>query len=80
MDCCNGSKRAGNWYFPDMTLIESFTDNEKVAMRRNFFYRNRGDRVVRLLIRRIPTERGLFYCQVPDTNNVNQTIYVNIGM
>ena len=25
-----------------------------------------------------PPERGRFYCEVPDENDVNQTVYVNI--
>lgn len=25
-----------------------------------------------------PPERGQFYCKIPDANDVNQTVYVNI--
>ena len=77
MDCCNGSNKAGEWYFPNMKIVESIGEKDPNSM--SFFSRNRGNRVVRLRRNRSPTERGLFYCLVPNANNVNQTIYVNIG-
>ena len=45
----------------------------------NVFYRDRGLQVVRLNRRGSPPERGCFRCKVPDDNDVDQTIFVNIG-
>ena len=76
-NCCTnemGQTRAGEWYFPNGTSVgvEGASQDE--------FYRNRGTQVVRLNHRQgTPTERGRFRCEVPDSNNVMQTVYVNIG-
>ena len=77
-NCCGQRpNRAGEWYFPNEDMkVEILA----LSPANNFFYRNRGQRVVRLNRRGSPSERGLFRCEVPNANNVNQTIYVNIGM
>ena len=48
---------------------------------RNFFYRDRGEGIVRLNRYGDPPEgsRGLFRCEIPDANGVIVTIFVNIG-
>ena len=81
-DCCGSPNRQGDWYFPDRTRVGSHTDNMR---RDNYFSRERGVSVVRLVrVEKLnddvpPPERGRFYCEVPNANGVNQTIYVNIG-
>ena len=77
-DCCRGSNTAGDWYFPDRTRVGSNTENINLRHTR-YFFRNRDNSVVRLRRREAPTERGRFYCEVPNASDVNQTIYVNIG-
>ena len=74
--CCT-NPQVGEWYFPDMTSVKSYSLSRVHG--ENFFYRNRNDRVVRLIRHGAPSERGLFYCQLPNANNIVQTIYVNIG-
>ena len=76
--CCGGNNLAGDWYFPNRTQVGSATENSNMG-RTSYFFRNRGDSVVRLRRLGIPTERGRFYCQIPNANNDSQTIYVNIG-
>ena len=75
-DCCGEySNRAGEWYFPNGAKVgvEGISEDE--------FYRDRGTQVVRLNLRQgTSTERGLFRCEVPDSINVMQTVYVNIGI
>ena len=73
--------RAGEWYFPNNMISESVgtMDSNTEAGRTSYFFRNRGDQAVRLVRVGAPSERGLFYCQVPDANDTVQTIYVNIG-
>ena len=75
-DCCRGSDGAaqGEWYFPDgdQVLIEGTRTG-------NFFYRDRGDGVVRLNRRNNPSERGRFRCEVANAAGVNMNMSVNIG-
>ena len=70
--CCgNASNREGQWYFPDgMTVRYNNTQG---------FRRNRGSGVVRLKRNGASTDRGLFYCEIPDASSENQTVYVHIG-
>ena len=74
--CCRyGVNRFGEWYFPNGTRV-----GMREGTRDNYFYRNRGDKIVRLNRRHNPPERGQFHCEVPDADGVNQTVFVNIGM
>ena len=62
----------GEWYFPNTSMV-------RIEGTGDSFYRNRGPSVVRLHRRHnvmMPT--GLFYCEVPDANNVTQMIYIMI--
>ena len=77
-DCCRGSNIEGDWYFPDRTRVRSYAENYGLG-HTSYFFRNRHNSVVRLRRREAPTERGRFYCEVPNASGVNQTIYVNIG-
>ena len=73
-DCCRsvdtGESGIGNWFFPNGTQVPS--------PRRTWdFYRTRGQSVVRLQRRRGGTE-GIYLCEIPDANNVIQTIYIGV--
>ena len=75
-NCCGEPpNRAGKWYFPSGTEVKTrggFQDE---------FYRDRGRQVVRLHHRiGTFTERGLFRCEVPDADDIMQSITINIGM
>ena len=62
----------GEWYYPNTSMV-------RIEGTGDSFYRNRGPSVVRLHRRydaMMPT--GLFYCEVPDTNEVIQRIYIMI--
>lgn len=71
--CCRKDK-TGEWYFPDRSLVPK----EYLA---SVFYRNRDDNGAVNLNRfdNIMTPTGRYCCQVPDANNIHQTLYVNIG-
>ena len=80
VDCCELPAR-GNWYYPDGRIVLYNTGGAT-------FQRNRGQNEVinnqqfngsvRLWRRYSPTERGLFRCELPDANGVNQSLYVNL--
>ena len=79
-DCCTdtmGQKRAGEWYFPGNKTMKVKILGD--PPRNNVFYRNRGNMTVLLNQHGNPQERGLFRCEVPDANNANQMLSVNIG-
>ena len=73
--CCkppyigNGSA-SGNWFFPNETRIPSVGDKWE-------FYRTRGKMVVRLNRRRGGVE-GIYRCEIRDSRNVNQTLYIGV--
>ena len=76
-DCCGkDSNKTGVWYFPNGTIVKNKRSSQ------DEFYRNRGPQVVRLIYRqgRSFTKRGLFRCEMPDSSNMNQTVYVHIGI
>ena len=77
-DCCRGIDGAaqGQWYFPDPPGGQVLIEGTRTG---NFFYRDRGDGVVRLNRRNNPTERGHFRCEIPDINGDMVNLYVNIG-
>ena len=78
IDCCPGNTAAGDWYFPNESRVKSIIDNMRLKLA-SYFSRSRGTSVVRLIRVGAPTERGRFYCQVPNASGVIQTISVNIG-
>ena len=81
-DCCTnmmGRTRAGEWYFLGNEDNIMRVETLGIPPRNDTFYRDRHISVVRLNRRGSPQERGLFRCEVPDTNNVNQMLSVNIG-
>ena len=85
MNCCRVVPQ-GDWYYPNGTTVDTYTANSAQKRIPEFFSRYRSLRRVDLNTRGTdglrtflgPPERGRFYCKVPDANNVNRTVYVNI--
>ena len=75
-DCCRRSDGAaqGQWYFPAGQPVKV-----EGGQTGDFFYRNRGTRVLRLNRQGNPSERGRFRCEVMNDAGDNVTVYVNIG-
>ena len=65
----NGSAM-GNWFFPNGSRVPS-------ADAQWDFHRTRGQMVVRLNRRR-GGEEGIYHCEIPDSVNVKQTIYIGV--
>ena len=73
--CCryeNGSV-FGNWFFPNGTRVPSLIANKTSQN----FYREREQMVVNLNRRR-GGEVGIYHCEIPDSMNVIQTIYIGV--
>ena len=60
----------GNWFFPNRTRVPSPGEPWEL-------YRSRGQMVV-LLNRRQGGEDGIYCCEIPDSMNVYQTIYIGV--
>ena len=60
----------GNWFFPNGTRVPSSGQQWD-------FHRTRGASVV-LLYRRRGGEDGIYRCEIPDSLNVTQTIYIGV--
>ena len=73
--CCrapytgNGSS-LGKWYFPNGNEVLSRGE-------RGDFYRTRDQMVIRMHRRR-GGEEGIYCCDIPDSTNVTQTIYIEV--
>ena len=73
--CCkppyigNGSA-SGNWFFPNKTRVPGSGQQWE-------FYRDRGKMVVRMC-RRGGGVEGIYHCKIPDSRNVNQTLYIGV--
>ena len=65
----NGSG-LGNWYFPNWTAVPSSGTHWD-------FYRTRGQMVV-ALNRIRGGVAGIYHCEIPDSTNVTQTIYIGV--
>ena len=80
IDCCEFEARA-NWYHPGGNRVT--TEENRASFRTN---RGQNEELsgqqfygsVRIWRYFTPPERGLFRCEIPDTENVTQTLYVNI--
>ena len=74
--CCGPSHTGengsvlGNWYFPNGTKVPSSGNQWD-------FHRTRGQSVVRLNRRRGGVE-GIYCCEIPDSMNVMQCIYIGL--
>ena len=73
--CANPSNRAGEWYFPDGTIVPT-------QGRATSFYRTRGDDGT-VNLNRLHTNifmpTGLFCCEIPDDIDVEQRLCINIS-
>ena len=65
----NGS-RIGDWFFPNGTKVPSTGAQWNL-------YRTRTNMSVRL-DRRRSGEDGIYHCKIPESMNVNQTIYIGV--
>ena len=70
MNCCEAPNASGNWFFPNETRLPS---NGKQWD----FHRTRGQMMV-VLQRRRGGVNGIYRCEIPDSNNVIQTIYIGV--
>ena len=75
--CCtneNGEVRAGEFYFPNGTIVPRFIDSGSSG-----YYRDRGSRLIRLN-RQSPNGviTGQFRCEIP--NSMLMDFYITIGM
>ena len=74
--CCRSSDIGypslvlGNWFSPPKTRVPSYNNNTD-------FYRTRGQMVV-ALHRRRGGEDGIYRCEILDSINVTQTIYIGV--
>ena len=62
----------GNWFLPSGSKVANETSSEL-----RDFYSERGQVVVRLNLGRIG-ENGIYRCEIPDSLNVTQTIYIGV--
>ena len=60
----------GSWFFPNGTKVHSNKTEWD-------FYRTRGQMVVRMNRGR-GGEDGIYYCEIPDSTNVMQIIYIGV--
>ena len=60
----------GNWFFPNGTRVPS-------RFIHSSFYRERDLMGIRLNRRR-GGEDGIYHCEIPDSMNVTQTIYIGV--
>ena len=67
---CYKPCQGNNWFFPNETRVPS-------AGQMWYFYRTRGDMAVSMHRRR-GGEEGIYHCVIPDSTNVNQTIYIGV--
>ena len=75
-NCCSSdesAERLGHWYLPNSTIPVDVYGDE--------FYGNRGPSVIRLHRHNDSIMlSGIFHCDIPDANGINQNIYVGIYM
>ena len=72
-DCCNATDGTqGNWYDPMEREVQQGPDGD------SNLYVTRGDGVV-YLNRRRRGQSGMWRCDIPDSNGVEQSIYIYIG-
>ena len=62
----------GKWFLPSGSKVANETSSELRDL-----YSERGQVVVRLNLGRIG-EEGIYHCEIPDSLNVTQTIYIGV--
>ena len=78
--CCRSSNISytlGNWLFPNGTKVFSGKKEPPSYNNNTDFYRDRDKMLVRLNRRRGGVE-GIYHCEIPDSTNVTQTIYIGV--
>ena len=71
--CCrsgDGLTVLGQWFFPNTTGVYSTNISSDL-------YKDRGQRVVRMKRIRGGVQ-GIYYCEIPDSMNFSQTIYIGV--
>ena len=68
--CCGSPNRIGKWIFPNGAEVSSSGGQWD-------FYRTRGEMVVQLHRKR-GGEDGIYRCEIPDSTNILQTIYIGV--
>ena len=66
----------GNWFFPNKTEVPNVVANETIDLTWDF-YRDRDQFVVRMNRRR-GGEKGIYRCEISDSTNITQTIYIGV--
>ena len=76
IDCCNFlPNRKGDWYLPNGERIRGGYEYPNIQ---NYFARSRGIKNIGLYRKNNPPQRGRFYCELPDSDGTNHTLFVNI--
>ena len=71
-NCCNAPHLIGEFYYPDGSRVGVRASGDSL-------YRNRGQGYIRLNRRNGATSPlGRYRCDIPDSNGVMQSIYINI--
>ena len=73
--CCTGAGRAGEFYFPDCSVVQVVGNDLSRT-----YYRDRGDGFIRLNRRSNGTQTGLFCCEIPDASGMLVNLFINVGM
>ena len=76
--CCtnpNGETRAGDFYFPDGSIVLS-----NGSAPSNSYYRTRFSQLIRLHRRSTATQTGQFRCEIPAASGTTVNLFINIGM
>ena len=66
----------GNWFFPNGTRVPSVIANGSSGQLWDFY--SEGGEVVVRLNHRGGGEEGIYRCEIPDSMNVTQTIYIGV--
>ena len=73
--CCTGTGRAGEFYFPDDSVVlRSDSDLTRT------YYRNRSVGLILLHRRPSGTKTGQFRCAIPNASGTVVNLFINIGM
>ena len=67
---------SANWFFPNETEVPNVVANETIDLIWDF-YRDRDQSVVRMNRRRGGVD-GIYRCEIPDSINNTQTIYIGV--
>ena len=65
-----------NWFYPNGTRVPGRTANSTSGEQWDF-YRTRGEMVIQLN-RRKGGDDGIYRCEIPDSTNVLQAIYIGV--